>query len=87
MFPCRQVLLKGNARYSIKEQIHFIEIALGSLMEVYCQLTLAYDLYYITEKQLKLCKEKIEEVHKLLKRDAIPKVQTTFHHTVLSLKS
>ena len=59
--------VEGNARYSIKEQIHFIEIALGSLMEVYFQLTLAYDLYYITEKQLKLCKEKIEEVHKLLK--------------------
>ncbi len=59
--------VEGNARYSIKEQIHFIEIALGSLMEVYCQLTLAYDLNYITEKQLKLCKEKIEEVHKLLK--------------------
>ena len=59
--------VEGNARYSIKEQIHFIETALGSLMEVYCQLTLAYDLNYITEKELKLCKEKIEEVHKLLK--------------------
>lgn len=59
--------VEGNARYSIKEQIHFIEIALGSLMEVYCQLTLAYDLNYINIEQLKLCKEKIEEVYKLLK--------------------
>ena len=58
---------EGNARYSLKEQIHFIEIAIGSLMEVYCQLTLAYDLNYITEDQLKLCNEKIEEVYKLLK--------------------
>lgn len=59
--------VEGNARYSVKEQIHFIEIALGSLMEVYCQLTLAYDLNYITEGQLKLCKDKIGEVSKLLK--------------------
>ena len=59
--------VEGNARYSIKEQIHFVEIALGSLMEVYCQLTVAYDLNYITEEQLKLCKEKIEEVYRLLK--------------------
>ena len=58
---------EGNARYSIKEQIHFIEIALGSLMEVYCQLTLAYDLNYITQDQLKECNEKIREVYKLLK--------------------
>ena len=58
---------EGNARYSIKEQIHFIEIALGSLMEVYCQLTLAFDLNYITEDQLKLCNEKIKDVNKLLK--------------------
>jgi len=58
---------EGNARYSIKEQIHFIEIALGSLMEVYCQLTLAFDLNYITEDQLKLCNEKIKDVYKLLK--------------------
>lgn len=59
--------VEGNARYSIKEQIHFIEIALGSLMEVYCQLTLAYDLNYITQEQLKECDEKIMEVYKLLK--------------------
>lgn len=58
---------EGNARYSTKEQIHFIEIALGSLMEVYCQLTLAYDLNYITHDQLKECDEKIKEVSKLLK--------------------
>ena len=59
--------VEGNARYSLKEQVHFIEIALGSLMEVHCQLTLAYDLNYITEDQLNLCYEKIEEVYKLLK--------------------
>ena len=59
-------IAEGNARYSLKEQIHFIEIAVGSLMEVYCQLTLAYDLKYINEDQLKQCNERIETVHKLL---------------------
>ena len=31
-------LAEGNSRVAIKEQIHFFEIAFGSLMEVYCQL-------------------------------------------------
>ena len=45
-------IVEGNARYSLKEQAHFIEIAIGSLMEVCCQLILAYDLEYITLEQL-----------------------------------
>ena len=60
-------IAEGNARCSLKEQIHFIEIAIGSLMEVYCQLTLAYDLKYINEDQLTQCNERIETVLKLLK--------------------
>lgn len=60
-------IAEGNARYSLKEQIHFIEIAIGSLMEVYCQLTLAYDLKYINEDPLTQCNERIETVLKLLK--------------------
>ena len=30
-------IAEGNSRVAIKEQIHFFEIAFGSLMEVYCQ--------------------------------------------------
>ena len=59
-------IAEGNARYSVKEQAHFIEIAIGSLMEVYCQIVLAYDLKYITEEQLNKCNERIEIVFKLL---------------------
>ena len=59
-------IVEGNARYSVKEQVHFIEIAVGSLMEVYCQLILAYDLKYINEEQLNQCNERIEVVLKLL---------------------
>ena len=59
-------IAEGNARSSVKEQIHFLEISKGSLMEVYCQLLLAYDLSYIDEEQLSDCKVKIDVVYKLL---------------------
>lgn len=36
------------SRRSLKEQIHFLEIAYGSLMEVLCQMELSQDLGYIT---------------------------------------
>lgn len=59
-------IAEGNARSSLKEQLHFLEISKGSLMEVYCQMLLAYDLNYIDENQLSLCKDKIDVVLKLL---------------------
>ena len=39
---------------------------MGSLMEVYCQVLLAYDLEYLSEEQLFECKQKIERVRVLL---------------------
>ena len=45
-------IAEGMGRSSIKEQIHFIEIAFGSLNEVMCQLELAMELKFITEEQL-----------------------------------
>ena len=59
-------IAEGNARRSLKEQLHFLEISKGSLMEVYCQMLLAYDLNYINDTQLSLCKDKIDDVLKLL---------------------
>ena len=49
-------LAEGSGRISIKEQLHFYEIAYGSLMEAYNQLILAVDLKYIRESAL-------EEIH------------------------
>ena len=53
-------IAEGMGRVSIKEQIHFIEIAFGSLNEAMCQLEIAYDLNYISqegfEKSEKLAK-------------------------------
>jgi four helix bundle protein len=43
---------EGLGRLSEKEQVRFIEIAYGSLLEVETQLDLAYDLGYITEEDL-----------------------------------
>ena len=44
-------IAEGSGRRSIKEQIHFLEIALGSLREVDCQLDIASDLGYITKNE------------------------------------
>ena len=43
---------EGLGRLSEKEQVRFIEIAYGSLLEVETQLEIAYDLHYVTEEDL-----------------------------------
>ena len=45
-------IAEQSGRTSIKEKVHFLEIAYGSLMEAYCQLDLALDLGYITKEEL-----------------------------------
>lgn len=45
-------IAEQSGRTSIKEKVHFLEIAYGSLMEAYCQLDLACDLGYITKEEL-----------------------------------
>lgn len=60
-------IAEGSGRFSSKEKIRFIEISYGSLMEVYCQLILAYDLQYINEDELKHESLKISEIAKMLK--------------------
>ena len=51
---------------AVKEQIHFLEIAFGSLMEVYCQLQIAVDLGYITAEDFQIVKRKIFTTSKLI---------------------
>lgn len=42
-------IAEGNGRRSIKEKVHFTEIAYGSLMEVACQLEIALELGFINK--------------------------------------
>ena len=59
-------IAEGSGRLAIKEQIHFLEIAYASLMEVYCQLQIAVDLSYITPDDLQIVKRKIFTTSKLI---------------------
>ncbi len=59
-------LAEGMGRISCKEQIHFLEIAYGSLMEVLCQLEIALELQYINKSQFTDVELKIIEVARLL---------------------
>ena len=52
-------IAEGSGRFSIKEKIHFIEIAYGSLTETLCQLDIANDLNYITDEEFANEKERI----------------------------
>ena len=59
-------MAEGISRVAVRETIHFLEIAYGSLMEVYCQLQIALDLQYINEDDLKQIKPLIFKTSKLL---------------------
>jgi four helix bundle protein len=55
-------IAEGTSRSSLKDQIRFIEMAYGSLMEVYCQFLIAKDLEYINETQLEQLRLAIDEI-------------------------
>jgi four helix bundle protein len=59
-------LAEGSGRISIKEQLHFYEIAYGSLMETYNQLILASDLKYIEDENLNDLRPQIDTVARML---------------------
>jgi four helix bundle protein len=55
-------IAEGVSRFSPKEQIRFIEVAYGSLTEVYCQLMIAMDLNYIDKDKLERLKPSILKI-------------------------
>ena len=55
-------IAEGLGRMSGKEQVRFIEISYGSLMEVYCQLTIAKRRKYITEEVFRDMAKVIEDI-------------------------
>ena len=61
-------IAEGMGRISVKEQIHFIEIAFGSLNETMCQLELAYELNYISQEDLLASEDFTKEITRMLSR-------------------
>ena len=60
------IIYEGLGRMSIKERIHFLEIAYGSLTEVTCQLDIAQSLGYITDEELKTAEDMSIEVGRIM---------------------
>ena len=59
-------LAEGSGRQSIREKIHFVEIAFGSMTEVFCELQTACDLGYINEGQLDALRPQFTDIAKML---------------------
>ena len=59
-------IAEGMGRVSLKEQIHFIEIAFGSLYEVMCQVEIAKDLGYITDLKFVEIERSVTSIAKML---------------------
>jgi four helix bundle protein len=59
-------IAEGSGRKPLKEQIRFLEISYGSLMETFNQLLIAIDLTYITEESVEAIKPRIDAVAKMI---------------------
>lgn len=59
-------IAEGLSRLSPKEEVRFIEISYGSLMETYCQLNIAKRIGYISDEELKVMVADIENIAKPL---------------------
>lgn len=59
-------IAEGSGRMSVKEKIHFLEVAFGSLMETFCQMQIARDLEYISDEQILNVKAKVLQISKML---------------------
>ena len=59
-------IAEQTGRSSNREKIHFLEIAYGSLMEIYCQLQIAMELGYISQSDLQGIRPDIFKASKLI---------------------
>ena len=59
-------IAEGMGRLSDKERLHFIDIAIGSLHEVMCQLEIAELIGYITQDQLSDMEKAIRQILMML---------------------
>ena len=59
-------IAEGMGRVSNKDQAHFLNIAYGSLMEVYAQLDIAHDLGYVNNEMFNQVESDVEEISKMI---------------------
>ncbi|MDE5793286.1 MAG: four helix bundle protein [Muribaculaceae bacterium] len=73
-------IAEGCGRPSLKERIHFFEIAYGSLMESLTQLIIASDLDFISEQEVEEVRAKIIEVARIisgLRKSLLKRIDST----------
>lgn len=59
-------IAEGSGRDSVKENIHFLDISYGSLMEVLSQMDVARDLSYISDQDFTLIENKVFDCARLI---------------------
>ena len=59
-------IAEGMGRFSVKERMHFLEIASGSLMETMCQLEIAQMLGYVSQSDLNSMEQLIQDTLKMI---------------------
>ena len=59
-------IAEGMGRMSDKDQAHFLNMAYGSLMEVYAQADIARDLKYIDNENFNQLEEQVESICKMI---------------------
>lgn len=59
-------IAEGSGRNSVKEKIHFVEIAFGSMTESFSQLQIAQDLGYISVDEIDFLRADYNKVAALL---------------------
>ena len=73
-------IAEGMGRIAEKEQSHFINIAFGSLMELYAQLDIAHDLGYINQNEYDKIEISINEIDKMIVSLSYIRKHTTASH-------
>ena len=59
-------IAEGMGRLSDKDQAHFLNMAYGTLMEVYAQADIAHDLKYIDDEMFNQLEEQVDSISKMI---------------------
>ena len=59
-------LAEGSGRKSLREKVRFLEIAFGSMTEVFCELQTACYLDYITKEQFDALRPQFTDIARML---------------------